>query len=123
MSEVIYVETRNASILGPGLGHSRATSIHADVRGAQQVSVYARSAVKAEDIKRVIYFGGGTGEGNPGGSDTYAPLCEDTFGQTEHLWTSVPVYGPMIRVEVSCQQTATVVDITIYAVRDAQAYP
>jgi len=109
MSEVIYKETRNES-LGPGPGHVRGTAIDVDVRGAQQVSVYARSTVKAEDIKRIIFFG----------SDTYAPLCEDTFGQTEHLWTSVPVYGPMLRVEVSCHQTATVVDITIYAVRGVQ---
>jgi len=114
MSEVIYKETRNES-LGPGPGHVRGTAIDVDVRGAQQVSVYARSTVKAEDIKRIISFGSDTG-----GHDTYSPLCEDTFGQTEHLWTSVPVYGPMLRVEVSCHQTATVVDITIYAVRGAQ---
>ena len=117
MSEVIYQEKRNES-LSSGPGHLRGTAIDVDVRGAQQVSVYARSTVKAEDIKRVISFGSGSE-----GSDTYAPLCEDTFGQTEHLWTSVPVYGPKLRVEVTCHQTATVVDITIYAVRDVQATP
>jgi hypothetical protein len=110
MPEVIYREVRNES-LEPG--HERGFRINVDVRGAQQVSVYARSTVKDEDIKRIISFGSDTGD-----DDTYAPLCEDTFGQTEHLWASVPVYGPMLQVQVTCGQTATVVDMTIYAVRE-----
>jgi hypothetical protein len=76
--------------------------------------VYARSTARGEDVKRTISFGGNDTDGNA----TYAPLCEDTFGQTEHLWASVPVYGPMLQVQVTCGQTATVVDMTIYAVRE-----
>lgn len=118
MPEVIYREERNTSLGGPD--HVRGTRLNVDVRGAQQVSVYARSTVKDDDIKRIISFGSDTGGDDPTVVDkTYAPLCEDTFGQTEHLWTSVPVYGPLLRVEVSCRHnTATVVDMTVYAVRE-----
>jgi len=116
MPEVIYMEERNISLGGP----NRGTRLDVDVRGAQQVSVYARSSVKDDDIKRIVSFGSDTGGNDPAVVDkTYAPLCVDTFGQTEHLWTSVPVYGPMLRVEVSCRhQVATVVDIAVYAIRE-----
>jgi hypothetical protein len=92
-------------------------SVDADVSGARHVNVSV-GVSEAVEFQCTIYFGWVTVNGV-----FSRPLQTDTVGPSSVLWTSVPVYGPLLRVDIENQGSKPqVVDsLTIYAVREASS--
>jgi len=109
MPSVIY-ETLidNATALPPG---GRIDSKVIDVRGADRVSVNVSITNVDANVSRTIYFG-------PTTNNAVAPLRTDSFGNGNHLLTSVPVCGPELYVVVENHGTQQwTCDGTVYALR------
>jgi len=90
-------------------------SFDVDVSGARYVNV---SVGVSEDVELqcTLYFGWSTINGV-----LYRPLQTDTVGPSSVLLTSVPVHGPLLRVDIENQGSREqIVDFaTIYAIREA----
>ncbi|PZR99677.1 MAG: hypothetical protein DLM67_03300 [Candidatus Nephthysia bennettiae] len=110
MPSVIY-ETLidNATALPPG---GRIDSKVIDVRGADRVSVNVSITNVDANVQRTIYFG-------PTTNNAVAPLRTDSFANSNHLLTSVPVCGPELYVVVENHGTQQwTCDGTVYALRE-----
>jgi hypothetical protein len=88
-------------------------SSDADVSGARHVNL-SIGVSEAVELQCTLYFGWRT--------IFFRPLQTDTVGPSNVLlWTSVPVHGPLLRVDIENQgsKPQSVDFVTIYAIREA----